>query len=501
VPVVRFYVDDVTPLLEPTEAGAPGLHVRISLGSERGTFYASDVSSVSGYVEVPAFELDVESEDGRVYGRRCIDMLRAWYGDEDPLPSGVFVECDGEAAPAYALLNSRTGNGGHPAMIALRVLLSKYGAASSAYDLLPGVAPAEGVAEIRAGCGLTTDDVDVASWLAALSAAPAVPSRGLVLAAPISVGELLSRHICPVLGGYWMVTRAGKIAFRRYAPATPATVTGFAITDANNIGGDNVVDDEQSVLSRVVINVPKRNAKHVVHYVENEAIYGRLGTEIEIDSALSMPRFQDVLSVAERLFARFGRGALRFSVRCPWSAHTLEPGDVVTITSTRVPSHTSSALGVTAQPCEVVRVAPDLERGDVRLELLSTYSAKLIAPCFEITGGHVNGVWPVALLYGQDGQTVATEMRGYGDLTVGWNVRLLRPLTGLLVGGDDAKIGTVVDGTHISIEDAPEGLTTGDVGIMYVSAVSDLVASYSSAEPSDFAEIAAAGSITGDRWA
>jgi hypothetical protein len=476
--VVYLYVDDVAHFLESSAPTKQGLHVVMTGGATPGCFPVTDVDTDNDRLMI---RLDARN----LYKPQRAHRFRVWIGaafgeaDDHAMTHNVRHDLASVTArPAYFIRDAQD--------VVPRVLLSTYGAAADNYDLLPGTAPTSTEIEIRAGAGLTTDEVDATSW--ALATESPVASSGYLVGidGPVRVEEFLSRDACPVLGGYWRVSRAGKIQFISYNPTTAGTSADYTITSANTLDtGVNYILDESTIASRVILWTGYDTAtqqwarKHIVHYGEQDHVYGRAAQEYEIQSRLAAHGHQEVISAAERYFARWCAGVVRLSVRCPWSACTVQPGDTVSLTSTLLPSPTSGTLGQSAELYEVVSSSPDLQTGTVRLELASTVAAKMISPTALVDS-----------VSGSDAE--CTMVYGNGDIdtefAIGWIVQAI-------AADGTARAGTAaitdLDSGTITLAAGITSLTAGDYIIFadYGTATNTTAATYSGAGQTGFAFI------------
>jgi len=492
---VYIYVDDVAQFLESGAPTKQPLHIAISGpgAKRRGAFLCVDVDTDNKRLKFSITQPDL-------FGG---DMMRLFIGsafgeaDDRYMNHNVLHQVDLLCRPVYNIYSQ----GYAPAEAALRLMLSTTGAAGDNYDLLPGQAATADKAEIRAGCGLTTADVDAASWATAGNGL--VPCRQFIVGddGPEKLSDFLSGEVCPLLGGYWYITHAGKIAFKSYAPASAATSADYSLTTDKIIGGVNAIDDESSVISRVVLwtdydfATREYNVKHVLSDLVSDHVYGRTAREVEIRSRFAQSGWAENVSLFYDYRSRFGGGSVRYQVRAPWDAHTLEPGDYVSLTSSLLPSQSSSAMGKSSTICEVVGAGVDISSGLVTLELIEAVTTKLVAPAVTV-GSNVSGTtWNATLAYGQ----------GALDTEIGtnWHVRAIDSSGNLRAGTTyatgatsttitlNANIASMAEGDTLVFNDSDGTLETTEE------------ASYTSANQGQYSAISATGTYGGtsaDRW-
>jgi len=408
------------------------------------------------------------------------------------LRSGDLVSMPGATARPVYPMTLAVGNDGDPADIALKLMCSNLGDETvNAYDLLPGEAETSSAEAIRAGAGLSTDDVDVTSWEDAWGRG--LGSRGYLLGAepnPPSLVGFLKQYICPMLQGYAHVAdNTGKLTFKPYQPATTSTATTLTITNDNMLwGGDNFVDDEGSALSRIVCKAGynyltgEYSGTHIAHFVENQRLYGDTSSTLEIATPLMVDYEEEARGLFDLYFGRWGDGAQRFNVKVPWSGHLVRVGDAVTYTNSRIPNGESSTLGVSSLVCEVVSVGVDFDAGTVSLELVRRPTCKLIAPTALLGSNVAGNQWNVSALY-SDASTLATEW------AVGWKVRFITA-AGVVHETDNAYATiSAVTTTTMTFTDPPSDIAQDDIIIFadYDDADSTATNTESSADQRDHA--------------
>lgn len=292
-----------------------------------------------------------------------------------------------------------------PALFALHLMCSRYGDSGDTYDVLPGVAVDDGdglTPERRMGAGLPEDWIDVQSWLDAVGAAGVLPT--FVLDEPMHLLDFLFREIVWRMGGFVYQTAAGKLAFRRYDPATPDST--LAVYDEDDLASldVSVVDDEREILSGAVVesnwDFDRREYMHktVVNFPETQSVYGDNRDRLEIASrslrvggASSHPHAShpvqetDLQAQFLRAYARTRLGLQRVRLAFRWQYHLrFFVGHRFKLTLASAPDG-AGGVGINAQVFEVVHVEAQTDTGRVVVECEAAVVAKVIGPRMEVS--------------------------------------------------------------------------------------------------------------------
>jgi hypothetical protein len=493
---LAIYLDDVQAVLEPDDTSVQGFGLLLKSGSSSAAFSILAGVAASGYVLVHSASTDLLRADGVT--------LAGWLESLgiDPGAATVPPPVDITARAVYPM---RSGFGGdnNVADIVLRLMLSDLGdgAVSATYDVLPGQAATATREQVRAGFGLPAARVDVASWVSAGEGA--LPSCGFVDGASgvERLGDFLSADACPMLGGYWYVNRSGAIAFKRWEAATAASTATYTLDNHTSLGSDNVLDDETAIVASVVIHSAwdyaegKHRRKHIINMAATLHLYKDTARTVEIKSRLAGDSESSVLSLMDQYTARFGDGVQVLNVVAPWGAHTIDPGDTLLLTNTRIPAGDGTSGGLSGIFVEVIGIDPDFENGEVRMTVARRPEAKLISPCCEIDTDEGGGEYTAHVVYGA------------GDLdeefAIGWIVQAYDPDAGTLRAGSAAI--SDLDSSSVWLAAGITGLAAGDRLIFadYGTATSAAACSQTGAGQPDHAFISATGynpAGSKDRW-
>ncbi len=308
-----------------------------------------------------------------------------------------------------------------PALFALHLMCSRFGDSGDTYDVLPGVAVDDGdglTPEKRMGAGLPEAWVDVDSWLDAIGIAGSTPT--FVLDEPMHLLDFLFREIVWRMGGFIYQTAEGKLAFRRYDPATADS--SLAVYDESDLASTDItaVDDEREVISGAVVesnwDFDRREYMHksVINFVETQSVYGDNRDRLEISSrslrvggASSHPHASHPVQETDlqarflRAYARTRLGLQRVRLAFRWQYHLrFFIGHRFKLTLAKVPNGEGGA-GITEMVFEVVHLEPEKDTGRVVVECEAAVIAKLIGPRMEITAISSNTLF----MYGPAGDT------------------------------------------------------------------------------------------------
>lgn len=303
-------------------------------------------------------------------------------------------------------LNARTAAviWGDPAMVALQVMLSRYGDGvnHADHDNLPGVSPdlASDTIDLvgkRIGAGLPAAWVDVDSWADQQSIASVAR---FVIDRTRSLMEFLEQEIVWRLGGIVYITGAGKIAFQRDDPAVASS--SIVTYDTSDIARSSVttVDDESDILAAGEF---KHNWDHItgdfmgltqVAWPDTAGTYGDNHPQLQMESqslvinsqtnsgelASGVTTTDGIVVGLDRRYSRTRNGVRRLTWPVPWQlSGVFSVGYRFKHTNAYLIDH-EGGLGVTARHMEVVATVPDFPNGVILVTAEERNPGFLIAP-------------------------------------------------------------------------------------------------------------------------
>ena len=341
---------------------------------------------------------------------------------------------------------------GPPMLDALRVITSTGSGSNGSYDVLFGVdgttassgTVSDGTEERRFGAAISDDLVDVAGLADYASESAEGWSYWLGASGQENLRDFLE-EVAWALQGYWCI-REGKLTFRKLSGITGATPIAATIL-AKHIereGDFKAIDDEREAVHSMAV---KCNL---------DPVTGTLMGEVNIRDMAQYETFRDVAQVSEverrgltvvapqrgilpesqqygaahyaGLVARFDkmlhrrmRGLRKYELTVPFRFHTLEPGDVVSVTTEALPDFAGGSLD--SQALEVVSTSGfSLGDGKILITGWDTWRTRPISVSGNVASW--SGGPPQVI-------TLDTSHRFGGGTTpgrqfaVGWKVRLL----------------------------------------------------------------------------
>ncbi len=452
----RVHVNDTSTFIGSSDESAAFIHA----GDMAGVFLISSITAASGYFDID-FENNLLVNDGP---RTLTDFIEAMAGSYQSIISREggriqSVQYFAGVPVKHVLYLGSLVNSSNPADMLLRIMLSDTGDGSidADYDTLPGLAPTTTWHQLRAGAGLTTDQVDKASWLAAASSS--IRATNFILGAKGEERLLdIIKEVAPLLGGYVYINTDGKIAFKKYSAAAVSTTVSQTLNDANTLGSDNLQLDEKTVISSITIHsgysVIDDKYKRVfnAYYSNRHHQYKDQRGKIEIKSRMGAISDWQVKEIFDALILRWGHGATRVKVSTPWFGHVIIPGDTVRLTNSRLPNLTDGTLGIENVIFEVVGVHPYLDEGRVTLDLIKRPTVKLISPVLKIDGAPVGNVVDIDPTY-------YTEHDPDDEWSAGWSVKVIDGSNGDERGAD---IIDTITATSLTFDSIPVGTADGD---------------------------------------
>lgn len=217
------------------------------------------------------------------------------------------------------------------------------------------------------------------------------------LTSPVVARDFIAAQLLVPLGGYLWMDAGGKFTVNFFYPiAAPASV--FSLNEHNIKGIPSASQAElinslefrfDSDGSNYFSNVTEQYSPSVVQY-------GIVGTQaVQSDGMRSgLQGFLIAAFTSHMIFLRyafrnlsFGRsaGSSGTPMSCFWTAAVLEPGDLIDVTSSKVPDRQAGVMGITAKLFEVLETTYDFSAYTVTLTVIDAgYLAKiglaLIAP-------------------------------------------------------------------------------------------------------------------------
>lgn len=474
---IRLTVD-TDKFLESGNTTKQKLAVLLECGDEKGVFIPTSITSTS-----ITFAPHTKNAIGRARLRRWLSRtMEATTVSANPtgtmrvsasvvFPTNMTLPLSGVTArPVYPMVGGLSGES-DAADIALRAMLSVEGDETNhaTYDLLPGEDLTETEVQTRAGAGLLSAEVDVAAWQAVKN--NTIPTKGFILGLEegLTLMTLLTRDIAPAVEGYVRITRAGQLSIKQYKPATVATSTSFVVNADSKLSGNNFVDDESSIVSKIEIGadfdwaVNEFRRKHVLNIMRHHRLYGDTSNKLEVQSRIFGDTYHDILSCFDQYLGRWGEGAQRFSVEVPWTGHLVEPGDTVLYTNAQVPNGLNGTLGIENLVCEVVSAGVNIQSKTVALELVRRPTCDLVSLSAEVDVVNGAGDYDIDPLYAPSGYDMTDEW------VVGWPVIFIDPsgstATQRTAGATTGTIATV-SANNVTVTSGPTNVAAGDIMLL-----------------------------------
>lgn len=114
-------------------------------------------------------------------------------------------------------------------------------------------------------------------------------------------------------------------------------------------------------------------AESVREYTKSVALYGQFGQQVIEASGLrsGLQAYSLAATTSQMIFLRYGLKNLQFEeLTAHWTAALLEPGDLVSVTSDKVPDRIAGVMGITNKLFEVLDRKWDFDRCVVTVKLL-----------------------------------------------------------------------------------------------------------------------------------
>lgn len=235
--------------------------------------------------------------------------------------------------------------------------------------------PLDLLMSIFADCGLTTSDYDQTKIIDYRDGIFSGTQFQFTIDSPPQAREFIEQQLLKPLGGYLWTKADGKLSVNFIY--TTDQVAVFDLTEANVT---EIPEAEQADLVNVMSfrfdksdDDGKYKAEAIQQYAESIALYGQYGQEIvESDGMRSGLQGFFLSSLVSRIiFQRYGLKNFRFeSIPAFWTAVKLEPGDVVTLTHSKVPDRKLGVMGVTGRKFVVLDRTWNFQDALVQLTLV-----------------------------------------------------------------------------------------------------------------------------------
>lgn len=208
------------------------------------------------------------------------------------------------------------------------------------------------------------------------------------LTSPPAAKDFIENEILKPLGGYHWPNNLGVIKVHFFYPIAPASVA----TLDHSVIGDVPLAGQADLVNQVTTRFDddgtgKFLAESVQSYGASITKYGLFGEHI-IESTGMRAAFQGFFMAAiisRLIFLRYGSKQLQMEgVSCLWTESLLEPGDIVSLTSSIVPDRAAGVMGLTTKTFEILDRTWDFMAGKVTFKLLeldlSKFRQYLITP-------------------------------------------------------------------------------------------------------------------------
>jgi hypothetical protein len=284
-------------------------------------------------------------------------------------PSGMYTPAATHSAGTqvanFAVLE------GNPIDLALQIMTSTGAGTNGPYDVLPYC------------CGLAIDEacINVATfedqrdkWLG--NSVFRIEGQS-----PTDGKTFLESEIYNFIGSYPLVDAQGRLSLRVLTPPLP-TQNMFAITDDNLEGpptwqgnfGDKYFFNE--ILLQYDYDIITDTYKTATWYedADSQTKYGIVSTLTLNSKAIrsGVLGSSRIYNFMHRLLKRFAIPSPVLSVQLFSTAQVVKAGDLVLLTSSKVPDIQKGVMGVVNQIMEVVEISMDLDKGRVKALLHNT---------------------------------------------------------------------------------------------------------------------------------
>jgi len=168
----------------------------------------------------------------------------------------------------------------------------------------------------------------------------------------------------------------------QYAIATPLNVTAPNLSFDHGNMEDVPEATQADLVNQITFRFDKTaddkwGSELIRDYTTSQSKYGLFGAQVIESQGLraGFQGFSVASATAQMIFLRYGLKALQFEeVTAHWTAAVLEPGDLVAVTSDKVPDRVAGVIGITAKLFEVLDRKWDFEKCLITVKLLdATY--------------------------------------------------------------------------------------------------------------------------------
>lgn len=268
----------------------------------------------------------------------------------------------------------------HPIDIALQIITSTGAGTNGPYDTLPA----------RWGMGVPVTYLDLEEiervrdreipWLRVAG----------VVTEPVDLREWLAREIYQVFGLFAVSKLNGVYSIRRLAPPMPLDEPA-ELSHREMVTAPQWDSNLANVVGQVIYRFDhdplagEHRDAHQTVFQEAQALYNGVFGTVERESSLlrsgaagRVPSFPHLPGGAHAWAADqtgwwqawWERPPPVIDVRCTWEQHLLEPGDLVSLSSSVLPDTEAGSLGINWKTCVVIGKKPNDAQGFVDLQLL-----------------------------------------------------------------------------------------------------------------------------------
>lgn len=221
------------------------------------------------------------------------------------------------------------------------------------------------------------------------------------LTSPVVASDFIASQLLVPLGGYLWVNSKGQFSVNFFYPIATPTAVG-SLTDDNIVGVPSAA--QAALVNSIEFRFDSDGSNYfsdvTEQYMPSVLQYGFVGSiALQSDGMRSgLQGFLVAAFTANMIFRRygfynltFGNGTARGStssgtpVDALWTMAVYEPGDLLSITCSKIPNRKTGTIGVTNLLFEVLEVIYDLQNGTVQFTLidasyLSAFGLSQIAP-------------------------------------------------------------------------------------------------------------------------
>ncbi len=310
----------------------------------------------------PQFYVKIEDEVISYTGVTATDFTGCVRGELGTVP--VVHELEVETRNLVVL----EGNG---VDLALQIMTSTGLGTNGPFDVLP------------ASAGLAIDEslIDVAKFISERQKWLLFFSFRFELSEAEEGKKFIESELFRFMNSYPIINNNGQISFKVYTPPLP-TATTQEFTDANLVGAPVWTGN---ILARYFFNEVDLSFDFDFRTGEfvSRTFYEDSNSQVKYGQTKTLPLKSrgmrtsvTTLKIIDRfplrVFKRFANPSPILRAKTFFSERLVEPGDVVRLTSSKIPNLQTGKRGVVAELVEVVRIAPNWTDGSQGLLLLNT---------------------------------------------------------------------------------------------------------------------------------